>query len=254
MELIVQSVGDKGKNNFKDVSIVQSLLNGCLHLLTPLRPLEPDGNAGLKTIFAIKEFQRRVANINNPDGRVDPSGKTLELLNQKSITVKKPARDEVTANNSAATGFKFPLKTRSPSSYKTGMRRFGSNRKGGRAHGGCDLYAPVGTPVYAMDDGEVIQDLYAFYLGTYALEIKHTQFVARYGELRGAAPNIKKGAKIKKGQLIGYIGELKGLNMSMLHLELYSGKATGALTVRGSKPYQRRADLIDPTAILDKAQ
>ena len=39
----------------------------------------------------------------------------------------------------------------------------------------------------------------------------------------------------------------------MLHLELYSGKATGALTVRGNKPYQRLADLIDPTPILDKA-
>lgn len=105
-----------------------------------------------------------------------------------------------------------------------------------------------------MDDGEVLKNVYAFYLGTYALEIKHTSFIARYGEIQSAAKGLKKGSKITKGQLIGYVGELRGLNMSMLHLELYSGNSTGPLTVRGNKPHQRRSDLIDPTSILDKAQ
>jgi hypothetical protein len=38
----------------------------------------------------------------------------------------------------------------------------------------------------------------------------------------------------------------------MLHFELYSGKEPGALTTRKNKPYQRRADLLDPTALLDR--
>lgn len=104
-----------------------------------------------------------------------------------------------------------------------------------------------------MDDGQVTNGPYAFYLGTQAIEVNHGKFIARYGEISGAATGITKGSTVKKGQLIAYVGELRGLNMSMLHLELYKGNASGALTVRGSKPYQRRADLIDPSPILDKA-
>lgn len=248
MESIVSSVGKNAKNNFKDVVTVQTLINGCMHLLKPLSLLNPDGQAGTKTVNAIELFQRNVLKMATPDGRVDPGGKTIQTLNQKYVTDNKPAPQEL--NLSSA--IKFPLKTRSPSNYKSGMRKFGSNRSSGRKHAGCDLYAPIGTPVYAMDEGEVT-NFYAFYLGTYALEVKHPGFVARYGEISKAATGVKKGVKIKKGQLIGYVGELKGLNMSMLHLELYSGTASGPLTVRGNKPYQRRKDLIDPTPILDKA-
>ena len=103
-------------------------------------------------------------------------------------------------------------------------------------------------------DGEITKGPYAFYLGTQAIEIKHPQFLARYGEIKGAASGLKIGDKVTKDQLIAYVGELRGLNMSMLHLELYKGSAAGPLTVRGSKPYQRRGDLIDPTSILDKSQ
>ena len=248
MESISSSVGKDSKNNFKDAVTVQTLINGCMHLLKPLDLLSPDGRVGKKTVEAIELFQKNVVKMVNPDGRIDPGGKTIQLLNQKYVANNKPSANELNISGN----IKFPLKTRSPSNYKTGMRKFGGNRSGGRKHAGCDLYAPIGTPVYAMDDGEV-GSFYAFYLGTYALEIKHSDFIARYGELSKAATNIKKGAKVKKGQLIGYVGELKGLNMSMLHLELYSGKASGPLTVRGNKPYQRRADLIDPTPILDKA-
>jgi len=253
METISSSVGKKGVNKFKDVSTVQTLLNNCMHLMIPLKLLSVDGKIGSKTIDAITEFQHRVLKYKDPDGRVDPNGATLKALNQKQVLAAQPAFVKPTGTLPKS-GYNFPLKSRPVESFKTGMRRFGSNRSKGRKHAGCDLYAPVGTPVYALDDGEVLKDLYAFYLGTYALEVKHPNFVARYGELKSAAPSIKKGSKIKKGDLIGYIGELRGLNMSMLHLELYSGTATGPLTVRGNPPYQRRSDLIDPTNILENAR
>ena len=156
----------------------------------------------------------------------------------------------------ASDGHQFPLKIAPTKSYTDGMRAFGANRSNGRKHAGCDLYAPVGTPIYAMDDGEVIRGPYSFYLGTFALEVKHPDFVARYGEISGAAPGVKTGAKVKKGQLLGYVGELvfkSGTRMSMLHLELYRGTATGSLST-SALPYKRRGDLIDPTAILDKAK
>jgi len=162
----------------------------------------------------------------------------------------------VAAGKKASDGHQFPLKMAPSKPYTDGMRAFGANRTNGRKHAGCDLYAPVGTPIYAMDDGEVIRGPYSFYLGTFALEVKHPDFVARYGEISGAAPGIKAGSKVKKGQLLGYIGELKfksGNTMSMLHLELYRGTATGSLTT-SALPYKRRGDLMDPTSILDKAK
>jgi murein DD-endopeptidase MepM/ murein hydrolase activator NlpD len=57
--------------------------------------------------------------------------------------------------------------------------RFRDPRDGGsRKHGGADLYAPIGTNVYAVKGGTVIQNPYKFYRGSYAIEINHGNFVA----------------------------------------------------------------------------
>ena len=67
----------------------------------------------------------------------------------------------------------FPFKFRPGQSYKGGSRYFGANRSNGRKHAGCDLIAPVGTEVYAVDDGIVIQNMYRFYEHVNALEISY---------------------------------------------------------------------------------
>lgn len=148
----------------------------------------------------------------------------------------------------------FPLKQKPKQDYKTRPRGFGCPRDGGkRKHAGCDLYAPVGTPILSVEDGEVVLGPYLFYLGTYALEVKHADGkVVRYGEIQKAADGIKVGSKVKAGQVIAYVGKLKGLNISMIHFELFSGTAKGPLTNRADKSgYSRRADLVNPTAYLD---
>lgn len=64
----------------------------------------------------------------------------------------------------------FPLPFVPRQSYKTGGRRFGANRDNGRRkHAGCDLIAPVGTPILAIADGVVMEAAEReFYRGTYA--------------------------------------------------------------------------------------
>lgn len=151
-----------------------------------------------------------------------------------------------------SSSFCFPFSFRPTESYKDGARYFGANRSNGRKHAGCDLIAPIGTEVYAVDDGVVIQDMYRFYEHVNALEIQHSHFIVRYGEIKNVVEGIKSGARIKKGQLIGYVGRLDSGN-SMLHFEMYSGEQTGSLTVRENKPFQRRSDLINPTEFLDGA-
>ncbi len=146
----------------------------------------------------------------------------------------------------------FPFRTRT-SSYTTGGRVFGANRSGGRKHGGCDLLAPRGTEILAVDDGVVLRGPYAFYSGTYALEVNHGGETVRYGEiLSNLAPGVSVGGRVRRGQLLCYVGRLES-GSSMLHFEMYSGSGGGGLTVRGNPPYQRRADLRDPTGDLDSA-
>jgi murein DD-endopeptidase MepM/ murein hydrolase activator NlpD len=144
----------------------------------------------------------------------------------------------------------FPLAARPSISYKTGGRRFGAQR-GERQHAACDLIAPLGTEIYAVDDGTLITGPYAFYHGTYAIEVRHPNFIARYCEiLSPSAGGVQLSShNITQGQLIAKVGRM--YVDSMLHFEMYSGTEHGGLTRRDRPPFMRRADLIDPTPFLD---
>ena len=248
---IQDSVGRGGVNRFEDVEAVQRLLNQCRHLLEPFTEIEPDGIAHRDTIEAIEAFQLRVLRATQPDGRVDPGGRTFQgLIAHRRDPDGSPAGTVIQLGHPP----RFPMEARPAESYREGMRRFGAGRSGGRKHAGCDLYAPLETPIFAMDDGVVVQDLYHFYLGTFALEIQHPGFLARYGEITSRVPDgLRRGSEVRRGQLLGFVGRLTGLDLTMLHLEMYAGSASGPLTVRGNKPFQRRADLLDPTPVLDAA-
>ncbi|MCI0506527.1 MAG: peptidoglycan DD-metalloendopeptidase family protein [Gammaproteobacteria bacterium] len=240
MVAITQSVGVKGTNQRQDVLELQKAFNKIKPYLIG-KPLAEDGSYGKNTADAIIAFQSKYVKMIKPDGRIDPTGKSITVLNQ------------LVANNQALL---FPLTFKPSESYKSGMRAFGSDRSGGtRKHAGCDLYAPKGTPIRAIKDGTVIQS-YPFYLGTRALEVNHGDIIVRYGEISHTASGITPGANVKRGQVIAYIGELVfpgGNKMSMLHIEFYKGTLTGPLTVNGALPYKRRADLVNPTHYLDAA-
>ncbi len=148
----------------------------------------------------------------------------------------------------------FPPNARSSLAHNTGGRCFGAYRSDGkRKHAGCDLIAPVGTAVRAVEDGTV-KAFYYFYHDTYALEVDHGIFTVRYGEVARSLPSgIRVGAEVMKGQHIANIGRLSG-GSHMLHFEMYDNSATGPLTNRRNPPYQRRSDLMDPTPYLDAAR
>ena len=99
-------------------------------------------------------------------------------------------------------------------------------------HCGVDLYAPIDTPVYAVEDGEIVDICpftgpsagYNFWLDTEAIYIKGESGVVVYGEI-GVDPNLKIGDKISQRQFVGKVKRVivkdKGRPMSMLHLELH---------------------------------
>ncbi|MBN3535398.1 peptidoglycan-binding protein [Sphingomonas pseudosanguinis] len=72
---IMQSVGESGVNNHRDVKAVQQRLKA-----SGMSQLKVDGLAGPKTIAAIRSFQQSRLRMSRPDGRVDPKGRTWTAL------------------------------------------------------------------------------------------------------------------------------------------------------------------------------
>ena len=73
-----------------------------------------------------------------------------------------------------------------------------------RAHKGTDYAAPVGTPIIATADGEVIEATRRGGNGIYA-KIRHNgTYSTQYLHMR--ALNVKKGQRVKQGDIIGWIG------------------------------------------------
>jgi len=90
---IIQSVGIGGKNSLNDVKAVQTSLNQLMHLIPPTKSLVVDGKLGFKpelskTVNAIMLFQKKIAGMVRPDGKIDVNGKSHKKINEKLSAVK----------------------------------------------------------------------------------------------------------------------------------------------------------------------
>lgn len=100
---------------------------------------------------------------------------------------------------------KAPLQFKRISSYFT-KKRFHPILKRYRAHEGIDYAAPIGTPVSAVGDGVVTKSQYSGGYGNLVI-IKHPNgYETYYGHLSKYGKGIKKGVRVKQGQVIGYVG------------------------------------------------
>jgi murein DD-endopeptidase MepM/ murein hydrolase activator NlpD len=85
-------------------------------------------------------------------------------------------------------------------------------------HTGVDLKAQYGTPVYAIFDGIVVRASPYEGYGN-CIDVCHSSaYKSRYAHLSRYA--VRYGAKVKKGQLIGYTGSTGTSTGPHLHLEL----------------------------------
>ncbi|MCM8819089.1 MAG: M23 family metallopeptidase [Candidatus Omnitrophica bacterium] len=108
--------------------------------------------------------------------------------------------------NGLQSGFlRAPLSFRRITSFFT-HSRFHPIYKVYRPHLGVDYSAPTGTPVSAIGNGIII---FSGYLGGYGncIKIKHSNgYISYYGHLNRFAKDIRRGVRVKKGQIIGYVG------------------------------------------------
>lgn len=120
--------------------------------------------------------------------------------------------------NLRGTFLRAPVKTVRITSRYT-PRRFHPLLKTWRAHRGVDYGAPRGTPVFATADGLVE---FVGRKGNYGktIIIKHGGIYSTlYAHLSGYAKKSRRGAKVKQGALIGFVGSTGAATGPHLHYE-----------------------------------
>ncbi len=102
-----------------------------------------------------------------------------------------------------------------------------------RMHRGTDFAAPRGTPVYAAGDGVVEVAGRKGGYGKY-IRIRHNStYKTAYAHLNGYARKIRRGRRVKQGQVIGYVGSTGRSTGPHLHYEvLVNGRQVNPLKIR----------------------
>lgn len=90
-----------------------------------------------------------------------------------------------------------------------------------RAHKGIDLAAPIGTPIQATGDGIITAiDRHNGYGNM--IKIKHDKtYSTIYGHMLRFQKGLSKGSKVKRGQVIGYVGQTGLATGPHCHYELH---------------------------------
>lgn len=89
-----------------------------------------------------------------------------------------------------------------------------------KMHTGIDFAASIGTPIYATADGKVITVEVKFSGYGKVVEIDHGfGYKTRYAHMHGFA--VKQGQFVKRGDLIGYVGDTGLSTAPHLHYEVF---------------------------------
>ena len=102
-----------------------------------------------------------------------------------------------------------------------------------KMHMGTDFAAPEGTPIMASGSGTVTRAKWCGGGGN-CIKIKHNStYTTVYAHLKNFAKGIKKGKKVKQGQIIGYVGSTGMSTGPHLHYEvIVNGKKVNSQTLK----------------------
>lgn len=135
-----------------------------------------------------------------------------------------------------------------------GLRRqdlqdtFSQHRENGlRTHEATDILAPRNTPVLAVDDGRVAKLFTSVRGGLTVYHFDPTEtYCYYYAHLDRYAPGLKQGDRLRRGQLIGYVGVTGNADPASPHLHF-------ALFRLGPEKQWWRGTPLDPYPLLREA-
>lgn len=120
-------------------------------------------------------------------------------------------------------------------------------QSGWQSNNAWDIAAPVGTPVYAVNSGTVItfhdygpkiiskNGKRLFGLG-FTVKTDNSLPSVYYTHLKN--PQVSKGSKVARGQLLGYIMDFPGSSFDHLHIGIESGDISQFITKDGTIKYE----------------
>ena len=102
-----------------------------------------------------------------------------------------------------------------------------------KMHKGTDFAAPLGTPIMASGDGKVIRARWCGGGGN-CIKIKHnSSYSTVYAHMSKFASSIFEGARVKQGQIIGFVGSTGKSTGPHLHYEvIFNGKRINSQTLK----------------------
>jgi peptidoglycan LD-endopeptidase LytH len=93
--------------------------------------------------------------------------------------------------------------------------------RGDSRHEAVDIAAPRNTPVHALEDGTIARLFVSQLGGNTIYQTDPTgEYVYYYAHLEGYEPTIKEGDKVKRGQVIGFVGTSGNAPPNTPHLHL----------------------------------
>jgi len=86
-------------------------------------------------------------------------------------------------------------------------RTFSDRRSGGRTHEAIDILAPMNTPVVAVEDGTIARLFLSKAGGITVYQFDPVErYCYYYAHLDHYAEGLREGQRVKKGQVLGYVG------------------------------------------------
>ena len=154
-------------------------------------------------------------NVSDPAEKTGvPTPLPIPSIEQPTETNANQAQNNITAD--APTAFMIPV---------VGIKReqlqdtFNAARSEGRVHNALDILAAVGTPVVAVADGEIAKffdsERGGITIYQYSLD---RRFVYYYAHLQKRADNLKEKDFIRRGTIVGYVGDTGNAGAGNYHL------------------------------------
>lgn len=102
-----------------------------------------------------------------------------------------------------------------------------------RLHAGTDFAAPSGTPIYAAGNGTIEMAQRNGSFGNY-VRIRHANgYQTAYAHMRGYGRGIRRGVRVRQGQVIGYVGTTGRSTGPHLHYEvIHNGNKVNPQRIR----------------------
>lgn len=109
------------------------------------------------------------------------------------------------------------------------VQSYEDERGSRRRHQAIDILAPMGTPVKAVEDGEIARLFNSKAGGITIYQFDPTErFCYYYAHLDRYAASLKEGDKVRKGQVIGYVGVSGNAPKNTPHLHFAVFRLTDA--------------------------